>query len=213
MSCCSVSDDAAHHARLAPLVDSINDTARMARATLALLLMTALYLGFMLSSSSDENLLLNTQVAVLQVGFGVPLEESYKFAPPIFLYLHVQVLFLLYILHGKVGRFERTMGPAGLRIPDSRREEYWNCLSAFAFVQLLRRDHSPPGSSPSPRTSSSPSPLVSRLLMWISIEAIPLLLLILVDLSFVRYQSPGTTWSHHVICLLGLGCVFQESEG
>lgn len=208
MSCSFVSVDAARHARLATLVDSINDTARMARATLALLLMTALYLGFMLSSSSDENLLLNAQVAVLQVGFGVPLEESYKFAPPIFLYLHVQVLFLLYILHGKVGRFEKTLGPECLRIPDSRRKEYWNCLSAFAFVQLLRRnDHSPPGSPPSPRTSSSPSPLVSRLLMWISVEAVPLLLLILVDLSFVRYQSQLTTCIHHVICLLDLICI------
>ena len=33
MSCCSVSVDEARHARLATLVDSINETARMARAT------------------------------------------------------------------------------------------------------------------------------------------------------------------------------------
>ena len=43
MSCCSTSIDEARHERLKTLADSINETARMARATLALLLTVALY--------------------------------------------------------------------------------------------------------------------------------------------------------------------------
>ena len=63
-------------------------------------------------------------------------------------------------------------------------------LSAFAFVQLFRRN--------------GHFPYVSILLAWISIEAIPLALLFVVDLSFVRYQSCWITNSHHIIVLLAL---------
>ena len=189
MSCCSHSIDEARHERLKALADSINETARMARATVALLLTAALYLGITLLSSTDENLLLNAQVAVLQVGFGMALEQSYIFGPPIFLYLHVQGLFLLSILARKVQEFNDALDRELAGIPDSRRvrQEYWNWLSAFAFVQRFRDGH---------------FHFVQRSLMWISMEAIPLLLLLAVDLSFVRYQSEWITNSHHVVFIL-----------
>ena len=189
MSCCSHSIDEARHERLKALADSINETARMARATVALLLTAALYLGITLLSSTDENLLLNAQVAVLQVGFGMSLKQSYIFGPPIFLYLHVQGLFLLSILARKVQEFNDALDRELAGIPDSRRvrQEYWNWLSAFAFVQRFRDGH---------------FHFVQRSLMWISMEAIPLLLLFIVDLSFVRYQSEWITNSHHVVFIL-----------
>ena len=49
-------------ARLHRLADSINDTARMTRTSLSLMLLVALYLGLTLVASTDENLLLNGQV-------------------------------------------------------------------------------------------------------------------------------------------------------
>ena len=194
MSCCSRSIDEARHERLKALADSINETARMARATSALLLTAALYLGFTLLSSTDENLLLNVQiqVAVQQVGFGVTLEQSYIFGPPIFLYLHVQGLFLLSILARKVQEFNKALDRELSGIPNSHRvrQEYWSWLSAFAFVQLFRDDDG--------------FHFIPRSLMWISMEAIPLLLLFAVDLSFVRYQSEWITNSHHVVFILDL---------
>ena len=192
MSCCSTSIDEARHERLKALADSINETARMARATLALLLTAALYLGFTLLSSTDENLLLNAQVAVPQVGFGMALEKSYIFGPPIFLYLHFQGLFLLNILYRKIQGFETALDQELPGIPNSQRvrQEYWNLLSAFAFVQLFRQGDC--------------FPFVSRLLAWISIEAVPLLLLFAVALSFVRYQSEWITNIHHAVFVLDL---------
>lgn len=201
MSCCSQSIDEARHERLKALADSINETARMARATLALLLTAALYLGFTLLSSTDENLLLNAQVAVLQVGFGMALEQSYIFGPPIFLYLHVQGLFLLSILARKVQEFNDALDRELWGIPDShrKRQEYWNWLSAFAFVQLFRRD-------------DDGFHFVPRSLMWISMTAIPLLLLFTVDLSFVRYQYWEITYSHHTVFILDLVFVIWYSS-
>ena len=200
MSGCSTFIDEASHERLKTLADSINETARMARATLALLLATALYLGSTLLSSTDENLLLNAQVAVLQVGFGMALEQSYIFGPPIFLYLHLQGLFLLRVLYRKIQEFKKGQQLSG--IPNSQRvlrQEYWNLLSAFAFVQLFRQ-----GEQSGQGGQGGRFPYVSRLLVWISIEAIPLSLLFVVALSFVRYQCGWITNIHHAVFVLDL---------
>ena len=175
--------------RLKALADSINDTARMARAMLSLLLVVALYLGFTLLSSTDENLILNAEVAILQVGSGIALKQSYTFGPWVFLYLHLQALFLLSILHRKMANFDTTLHsePHNLQ---SERQEHWDWLSAFAFVQRLRPDHR--------------FRLSSRFLMWTSTEALPLARLFIITLSFVRYQSEWITWGHKFVFVLAL---------
>lgn len=66
----------ARHARLRSLADSVNDTARMARNSLSLLLIVALYLGLTLVASTDENLLRNGQVVLPQVGVGLSIVQS-----------------------------------------------------------------------------------------------------------------------------------------
>ena len=165
----------------------------MARATLSLLLVVALYLGFTLLSSTDENLLLNADVTVLQVGSGIALKQSYAFGPWIFLYLHLQALFVLLILHRKIGRFDAVLDHE-IRNSELTRQECWDWLSAFAFVQQFRPDY----------RSHIFSRFSSKFLMWISTEAIPLALLFIVTLSFVRYQSEFITCMHKVIFIVTL---------
>ena len=185
----------ARHARLRSLADSINDTARTARNSLSLLLIVALYLGLTLMSSTDENLLRNGQVVLPQVGVGISVSQSYIFAPPIFLYLHIQLLFLLTVLARKVRTFEAALEE---EFPDAasqnkQKEECWDWLSAFAFVQLFRLH--------------SGVPHVAKVLSWFGVKAVPLTLLFVLDLSFVRYQSDWITWSHHSIFVLDLGFI------
>ena len=76
--------------RLRALADSINESARMARATNSLFLFVALYLALTLLSTTDENLLRNGQVVLPQVGAGISVVQSYVLAPVVFLYLHAQ---------------------------------------------------------------------------------------------------------------------------
>lgn len=192
----------AQRARLHRLADSINDTARMARTSLSLVLLVALYLGLTLVASTDENLLLNGQVTLPQAGVGISVVQSYIFAPPIFFYLHIQLLFLLSVLARKVRTFEAALKeefpdaflPILQNKVEAKREECWEWLSAFAFVQLFRRT---PGM---PRVLK----LGARTLARFGIEAVPLALLFVIDISFVRYQSAGITWSHHCIFILDL---------
>ena len=99
----------ARNARLRALADSINDTARMARNTLTAALVVALYLGVTLLSSTDLNLFLNGQVVLPQVGTGVSVVQSYIFAPPVFVFLHVQALFMLGVLARKVRAYNKAL--------------------------------------------------------------------------------------------------------
>ena len=170
----------------------------MARGTVSLLLLVALYLGLTLVVSSDENLLINGQVALPQTGVGISIVQSYIFAPPIFLYLHIQTLYLLSVLARKVHTFETALAKefpgtnsqeGQNKIQPKKYQEYWDWLSAFAFVQLFRQDD---------------VSLLSTVLTWLSTIVIPLLLLFTIDLSFVRYQSTSITISHHIIFLLDL---------
>ena len=192
----------AQQARLHRLADSINDTARMARTSLSLVLLVALYLGLTLVASTDENLLLNGQVTLPQAGVGITVRQSYIFAPPIFFYLHIQLLFLLGVLARKVHTFEAALKeefpdaflPRLQNKVEAKREECWEWLSAFAFVQLFRRT---PGM---PRILK----VGARTLAWFGIEAVPVALLFVIDISFVRYQSAEITWSHHCIFILDL---------
>ena len=182
----------ARHARLRSLADSINDTARMARNSLSLLLIVALYLVLTLISSTDENLLRNGQVVLPQVGVGISVAQSYIFAPLVFLYLHAQLLFLLRVLAQKVRTFELALKEEfpGAANPNKQREECRDWLSAFTFVQRLRL---PPGGLH-----------MSKALAWFGIEAVPVILLFVLDLSFVRYQSNWITWSHHIVFVVDL---------
>ena len=182
----------ARHARLRSLADSINDTARTARNSLSLFLIVALYLFLTLISSTDENLLRNSLVELPQVGAGVSLEKSCIFAPPIFLYLHAQLLFLLSVLAQKVRTFELALKEEfpGAARPNKQREECRDWLSAFAFVQLFR--------------PSSGGLHASNIIVWLGIEAIPVVLLFVLDLSFVRYQFTLITLEHHIIFIIDI---------
>ena len=160
------------------LVESINDTARMARTMLSLLLVAALVVVLILSFSNDENLFRDVSVELPQIGIGISIEKSYIVAPLIFLYLHIQVLYLLNVLARGMRAFMRE--PA--------HQEHFDRLSAFVFIQLYRDQH---------------LLLFPWLLFWSGVVVIPLALLFAMDLSFVRYQS-GITLGHHIIFIIDL---------
>jgi len=94
---------------LRALAEAINDTARMARNTVTAALVVALYLGLTLLSSSDLNVFLNGRVTIPQAGQGISVVQSYIFAPPVFLFLHVQALLLLETLARKVRVYDQEV--------------------------------------------------------------------------------------------------------
>lgn len=105
---------------------------------------------------------------------------------------------MLSVLARKIGTFEvalkeefpDTAPPSIQEKVEAKRKECRDWLSAFAFVQLFRLP--------------SGAPHVSKVLVWLGVEAVPLILLFVLDLSFVRYQSDLITWEHHIIFVIDL---------
>ena len=187
------------YARLQTLANSVNDAARTARVSLSLVLLTALYLGLTLLSSNDENVLINGQVTLPQIGVGLSVLQSYIFGPIVFLYLHAQTLVLLVVLRRKQHTFENALREEvpdtletaeELRKNEVLRSEYRDWLSSFGFVQIFGSD--------------AAVSLSSRSLMWAGTTALPVFLLLAIDISFVRNQSSAITWTHHAVFILDL---------
>ena len=170
--------------RLRPLAESINEAARLARANVALVLVGALYLILTLLASSDENLLRNAVVELPGLRAGISLEWSYIVAPGVFLYLHVQTLFVLSGLARKISAFQAAIGQLRPRIGERDREEIYEWLSVTSFVRAMMRWRR--------------FPWVAVLLSELPIGTVPFLLLVLVDLSFLRYQSTEVSAWHHL---------------
>ena len=173
-----------YHQRLSALADAVNDTARMARVSLSLLLLLGLYLGLTLLSATDENLFRNSTVALPQLNTGISLQQSYLFAPPLFFYMHIQSLFLMRVLKRKIDSFYVALEVAFGPNKDVERKECLDWLSAFSFVQIFRNE--------------ADVSRISLLLVWLGTSAIPLVLLFLIDISFLRYQSFEITLCHHL---------------
>ena len=175
--------------RLVALAESVNETARMARVNISLALIVALYLTLTLLTATDENLLRNSVVTLPQLETGISLEVSYLFSPIVFVYLHGQTLFLLVVLTRKVQRFESALVRASAGNMEFK-EECRDWLSAVSIVQGLigtgRFGHA------------------ARGLTWLAIAGLPLLLLFLIDLSFLRYQSAAISLIHHVVFCVDL---------
>ena len=170
--------------RLSHLAGSVNDTARLIRVNLSLTLLVGLYLALTLLSTTDENLLRNAVVTLPQFETGISLKLSYIFAPMIFLYLHLQTLFLLPVLRRKLNSFEEALDVAFSSTDLSQKTECCNWLSASMFVQRFQY------------TGKLAS--IANVLTWLAMAGIPLSLLFLIDVSFMRFQSAAVSTIHHV---------------
>ena len=173
--------------QLQSIVESVNETARLARLNVSFTLVGALYLALTLLSTTDESLFHNATMNLPQIEAGITLKQNYVFASVVFLYLHLQIMFLLLVLLQKIERFEHVLHATFAHANNQEKEEYWDWLSAASFVQGF--------------VDARGSKYLARALSFVATAIIPLALLLLIDLSFVRFQSLWISCLHH-ICFL-----------
>ncbi len=165
----------------------------MVRVNGSLTLIGALYLTLTLLSARDVNLFRNAVVTLPQLETGISLELSYLFAPIVFLYLHLQTLYLMAVLVRKVRTYNLVLAQTfdGSRKANT---EYTGWLSAVSLVQGMLGGNTLAANA--------------RVLTWLGIVGIPLLLLFLMDVSFLRYQAPWISAIQHVCFSADLACVW-----
>lgn len=167
-------------AYIASLIASINDGARAAQTGGLFMLAIAVYLMATVISTTDEVLLRGTFVNFSQIGVQVPVVASYALAPLVFLFLYVHTLIRYDMLAENLrllGRELRTALPI-----EADRDR---CRQLLANVEFVQYWIAPKGS---PWHSQ-----VYPVLVWVMLVAIPIVVFLATQISFLRYQNAFVT--------------------
>lgn len=172
-------------AYIAGLIASINDGARAAQTGGLFMLAIAVYLTATVISTTDEVLLRGTFVTFSQIGVQVPVVASYALAPLVFLFLYVHTLIRYDMLAENLRLLDRELRTTLPCAADRDR-----CRQLLANVEFVQYWIAPRGSPWHSR--------VYRVLVWLMLVAIPILVFLATQISFLRYQSWFVTYIVHL---------------
>jgi uncharacterized protein YjbI with pentapeptide repeats len=195
----AAADDKPAEPGLTELLRAVNETAVTSRNIVTALLATAITLAATIIASSDEAILRDTLQAPFSISASVRLSTAYALMPPVFLFLHINALLQLKLLKERLDAFKAA-------IPTATERDWWRCLHGLAFVQSWIGDD----------TGDRLRDRLYRCLLttvgFTSIALVPLGLLFLTQISFLRYQSESITWLHRVIVTVDIVLLFWFSR-
>ena len=182
------------------LLDSVNETGKIARTSLLFFLVVASYLLIIVVTTTNPMLLPEGSIIVTLplMEVGVPVVVFYIVAPLIFLLLHINLLLRLSQLTETVSRWEKN--PGGQKDDHGSTKPTKGCKA----------------NNNSKEQEDEDSPLVfpldfARLLLkgkprwglWVvvvtQIYILPIVVLLALQMSFLAYQSSGITFWHQLI--------------
>jgi len=198
---CAMPDET-YSATLDKLIAGTNDVAATARTILTAMLVVAVTMAATMIAATDEALLRDSAEVFPNLGVKIKLSTAYVMAPIIFAFLHANALLQLHLLWQRLDGVEVEMRQLGINTRECAR--WRRTIHGLAFAQLMLG-----------RENHDGSPLlagVHRLLMaflsWVAIVAVPVILLVTAQVSFVRYQSSAITAVHQVVLTLDLLLLF-----
>ncbi len=180
---------------IASLIAAINDSAKAAQTGALAFPAVGLYLVATAFATTDEDLLLQHTTTISQLGVQIPVVFSFAIAPLVFVALHVFTLIRYDMLATNLRQF-RTDLDSMVPLPlDQER-----CRQLLANVEFVVTRVAPRG-----------SPLQDWLFRWVAFSVIalfPVAVLIVVQVSSLRYQSDRVNWAQRVALGLDLAMLF-----
>ena len=174
------------------LLDSINETAKIARTSLLFFLVVALYLLIIVGTTTDLMLLRGEIVTLPLMEVGVPVVAFYIVAPLIFLLLHINLLLRLSQLTETVSQWTETVS-RWKKNPDGLKGAHNSLVFPVDFARLLL-DGKP------------------RWGLWVvvvtQIYILPIVVLLALQMSFLAYQDSSITFWHQLIVTADLVLLF-----
>lgn len=179
-------------ARLDKLQDAANTASSHVRNVYVTFLLFGLYLAIIFGATTHEQLLREGPVTLPLLGVGLPLFGFFSIAPALFVLLHLNLLLQLYLLSGKLHRFDRVLRRAVSRglldregANDRRAQLY-----PFPFSQMLvGRQH---GRS---------MRFLLWLMVWLTVLVLPVVLLLMGQVRFLPYHDATTTMWQRLMVL------------
>lgn len=169
-------------------MDAINDVAKTARALLAAMAAVAIAMTATMISASDEAIFRDAAQVFPSLAVEIRLSTAYTLAPPLFVFLHLNALLQLHLLTRRTQDFLAALDDAGCTM--AMRHAWLGQIHGLAFVQMLLPDR---------QTTISRG--LQKAATLISMVVVPVLLLLCIQISFVRYQNWSITIDH-IVCLL-----------
>jgi hypothetical protein len=181
---------------LSSLIAAINDGAKAAQAGGLAFALVGVYLLATAFSASDEDLLRSRAVTISQIGASLPVSFSFAIAPFVFVFLHIYTLARYDMLAANVRQFLSELRRTVIFGTDQERCR--QLLANVEFVQVL----------------VAPRGWVWRWLVRVLIAIFPVLVLLLVQINALRYQSASILWAQRAwlqIDLLALVLFFYRN--
>jgi Pentapeptide repeats (8 copies) len=179
---------------LASLIAAVNDGAKAAQGGALLFALVGVYLLATAFSASDEDLLRGRTVTISQIGATLPVSFSFAIAPFVFVFLHIYTLARYDMLAANVRQFLAELHRTVRSETDRER-----CRQLLANVEFIQALIAPPGSR-----LYSP---VWRWLVQAVVAAFPVVVLMLVEINALRYQSELITRVQQLGVLLDLSAL------
>ncbi|MCP4115599.1 MAG: pentapeptide repeat-containing protein [Desulfobacteraceae bacterium] len=168
-------------------LEAANEAARTVSNLYIPFLLLGTYIGVIIASTTSEQLLRGIPVTLPLLDVQLPIVQFYKFVPFLFLLFHFNLLFQFALLARKLRVFDRFAA----NLPDEENTALKERLFNFPFVHMLidqRRDGF--------------MRWVLAMIVYLTMIALPVLLLLWTQIMFVRYHSEGSTWLHRTAVLV-----------
>jgi len=150
-------------------------------------LLMGVYIGVIIASTTDRQLLLISPVTVPLLNVQLPILGFYIFVPWLFLLSHFNLLLQLFLLSDKL----RVFAQASAVLPAEEAESLRKRLINFPAVQMLAG-----------LQYDRFIQWVLALIVWITVLVLPLALLLWAQLRFLLYHDEYITWVQRTAVLL-----------
>lgn len=178
------------------LLGAVNDAANAVSGRFFTFITVGAYVAVTVAATTHEMLLrasslvklplLNAEIPIIgPFGF-------YSIAPWLIVLLHSDLLLQLSILATEVGRFDDELAA----LPEEKRASLRQRVANFYYVLYLS------GTAPSRFLH-----LLSAFITWVTAVALPLGLLLWIQIRFLPFHSPFDTWLHRAAVLLDVSLV------
>jgi uncharacterized protein YjbI with pentapeptide repeats len=160
-----------------------------ARAAYISFVIFALYFAVTVGATTHEELLRGSQVTMPALGVGLPIVGFYVLVPPLFVLFHALLLLQLNVLAERIRRLRAATSAGG--------DPNQVIAPPFVLTQFLLGD----------MQGFLLRPLV-YIAMWISLIALPIGILLFVQVRFLPYHDEWVTWWHRLVIVADLGLVW-----
>ncbi len=185
MTSFDLTDD--HTDAVAKAVATADKASALSRGLFTYFLVLGLYIGVIVSSTSDVDLILRSPATLPILNVDVPLVFFFAVAPAIFVVFHFNLLLQLWLLRSKLLGLEAALpGP-----PETARTAYRAQLFPFHFSLLAA------GADNAPHTKK-----MLVLIIAIAVFVGPMLLLLFTQAKFLADHHPWMTEYHRILVTL-----------